>query len=145
MSLFFRRREVESDSESKEKVQKRSQNRFHFENGQHVSFNSKGLLPVILQDTETRDVLHLGYVDRNALYATLETGQIHLYSRSKREIQLFGDGKGEIFHLVEAKIDRTRLCLLLQVYVKAENHQLKANRSSFEKVVFTVWDQQAEE
>ena len=51
-----------------------------------VAWDSGGLVPVIVQDASTRAVLMLAYMNEEALDLTIETGQVHFWSRSRQEI-----------------------------------------------------------
>jgi len=50
--------------------------------------NSVGLVPAIIQDVETKNVLMLGYMNKEALDLTLESKKVHFFSRSKNRIWL---------------------------------------------------------
>jgi phosphoribosyl-AMP cyclohydrolase / phosphoribosyl-ATP pyrophosphohydrolase len=64
-----------------------------------------GLLPVIVQDAGTLRVLMLGYMDRAALQATLETGRVTFFSRSKGRLWTKGEQSGHFLQLVSIKDD----------------------------------------
>jgi phosphoribosyl-AMP cyclohydrolase / phosphoribosyl-ATP pyrophosphohydrolase len=51
-----------------------------------LSFQESGLLPVVAQDAVTGDVLMVAWANRSALELTMETGQMHYWSRSRREL-----------------------------------------------------------
>jgi phosphoribosyl-AMP cyclohydrolase len=53
-----------------------------------------GLVPVVVQDAATRDVLMLGYANREAVERTLETGRLHFWSRSRNELWQKGEKSG---------------------------------------------------
>jgi len=59
-----------------------------------IAWDDKGLVPVIIQDSSTRTVLMLAYMDQEALDLTVETGQVHFWSRSRREIWRKGATSG---------------------------------------------------
>src|ERR671923_2697714 len=50
-----------------------------------VRFDDKGLVPCVIQDARTGEVLTLAYMNAEALERTRETGEVHLYSRSRGE------------------------------------------------------------
>lgn len=52
---------------------------------QRVTFDGSGLVPAIIQDRDTRDVLMLGYMNDVALHRTLTTGRVWFWSRSRQE------------------------------------------------------------
>ncbi len=51
-----------------------------------LKFDEKGLIPAIIQDARTGEVLMLGYMNEESLQKTLETGQVWFYSRSRQEL-----------------------------------------------------------
>lgn len=64
-----------------------------------------GLVPAIVLDAITRKVLMLGYVNREALKLTLETGYAHFYSRSRRRIWMKGETSGNKLRIVRVEYD----------------------------------------
>jgi len=75
-----------------------------------------GLLPVIAQDHETGEVLMLAYMNRQAWEKTLETCQVHYWSRSRDKLWLKGETSGHVQLLKSAYID----CDLDTILVKVE-------------------------
>lgn len=70
-----------------------------------VKFQEKGLLPVIVQDVETREVLMLAYANEDALKLTLKTGKAHYWSRSRKKIWMKGETSGNFQDVVEVRVD----------------------------------------
>jgi phosphoribosyl-AMP cyclohydrolase len=68
-------------------------------------FGEDGLLPVIAQDVDTKEVLMLAYANPNALTLTHETGIAHYYSRSRDEIWKKGETSGNIQEVHEIRLD----------------------------------------
>ena len=64
-----------------------------------------GLVPVIVQDAETRVVLMLGYMNQEALTMTQTSGMVTFYSRSKDRIWTKGEESGNYLRLVEVRVD----------------------------------------
>ena len=60
----------------------------------NLKFNEKGLIPAIVQDADTNEVLMLGYMDEEALRRTLSTGEVWFYSRSRQELWHKGETSG---------------------------------------------------
>lgn len=60
----------------------------------------QGLLPVIIQDNQTGQVLMLGYMDRDALRITCETERVTFYSRSKKRLWMKGETSGHVLNVV---------------------------------------------
>jgi phosphoribosyl-ATP pyrophosphohydrolase/phosphoribosyl-AMP cyclohydrolase len=73
-----------------------------------------GLLPAIVQDAATRRVLMLGYMDRAALEATLASGKVTFYSRSRARLWMKGETSGHTLELVSIVTDCDSDTLLVQ-------------------------------
>ncbi len=74
-----------------------------------------GLLPAIVQDAKTLEVLMFAYMDEEAFSRTLETGLAHYYSRSRRKLWKKGEESGHVQRVKEVRIDCDADCLLLLV------------------------------
>ena len=61
---------------------------------ERVAFDAKGLIPAIIQEEGTKDVLMLGYMDGEALRRTLTSGRVTFWSRSRGEYWRKGDTSG---------------------------------------------------
>ncbi|NMM50634.1 bifunctional phosphoribosyl-AMP cyclohydrolase/phosphoribosyl-ATP diphosphatase HisIE [Marinigracilibium pacificum] len=75
-----------------------------------------GLIPAIIQDVSTKNVLMMGYMNRESLEKTLETGLVTFYSRSKQRLWTKGETSGNVLKLVSIKQDCDADTLL--VYAK---------------------------
>lgn len=64
-----------------------------------------GLLPAIVQDAGTLRVLMLGYMNREALEASVAGGQVTFYSRSKQRLWTKGESSGHVLQLVSVEAD----------------------------------------
>ncbi len=73
-----------------------------------------GLLPAVVQDADTLRVLMLGYMDRAALQATLDTGRVTFFSRSRQRLWTKGETSGHFLELVRIEADCDADTLLLQ-------------------------------
>jgi phosphoribosyl-ATP pyrophosphohydrolase/phosphoribosyl-AMP cyclohydrolase len=73
-----------------------------------------GLLPVIVQDASTRRVLMLGYMNREALQATLASGRVTFYSRSKQRLWTKGESSGHVLEVRTIEADCDNDTLLVQ-------------------------------
>jgi phosphoribosyl-AMP cyclohydrolase len=74
-----------------------------------------GLLPVVVQDAQSRAVLMLAYVNEAALHATQETGFAHYYSRSRDRLWKKGETSGHVQRVVEVLVDCDQDTLLYLV------------------------------
>ncbi len=71
----------------------------------NLKFDEKGLIPVIAQDVNTKEVLMLAYANLEALKKTLETGYAHYWSRSRNELWMKGGTSGNVQKVVEVRYD----------------------------------------
>ena len=74
-----------------------------------------GLLPVVVQDADNKEVLMQAYVNEEALRLTKETGYAHYYSRSRKKIWKKGETSGNIQFIREIYLDCDEDCLLYLV------------------------------
>ncbi|AKG91713.1 phosphoribosyl-AMP cyclohydrolase [Geoglobus ahangari] len=70
-----------------------------------LKFDERGLIPVIAQDAETKEVLMLAYANAEAVRKTLETGRAHYYSRSRKRLWMKGEESGNVQEVVEIRVD----------------------------------------
>jgi phosphoribosyl-ATP pyrophosphohydrolase/phosphoribosyl-AMP cyclohydrolase len=80
-----------------------------------IKYNSEGLIPAIIQDTTTKTVLMLGYMNAEALSKTLETNKVTFFSRSKQRLWTKGEESGHFLTLNSIKNDCDNDSLLIQV------------------------------
>ncbi|MBC8536208.1 phosphoribosyl-AMP cyclohydrolase [Feifania hominis] len=78
-------------------------------------FKKSSLIPAIVQDDYTKQVLMLAYMNEDALRRTLETGQTWFYSRSRGELWHKGATSGHIQHVVSVTSDCDNDTLLVRV------------------------------
>lgn len=74
-----------------------------------------GLIPAIIQDSETRKVLMLGFMNREAYDRTMESGKVTFYSRSKKRLWTKGEESGNFLRVVSVKADCDDDTLLIEV------------------------------
>ncbi|WP_262711083.1 bifunctional phosphoribosyl-AMP cyclohydrolase/phosphoribosyl-ATP diphosphatase HisIE [Aggregatimonas sangjinii] len=79
------------------------------------SKNADGLVPAIIQDAATKNVLMLGYMNQAALEKTQETEKVTFFSRSKQRLWTKGEESGNFLHLVDMKNDCDNDTLLISV------------------------------
>jgi phosphoribosyl-ATP pyrophosphohydrolase/phosphoribosyl-AMP cyclohydrolase len=73
-----------------------------------------GLIPAIIQDSETKNVLMLGYMNEESLQKTIETQKVTFFSRSKQRLWTKGEESGHFLNLVSIKNDCDEETLLIQ-------------------------------
>jgi phosphoribosyl-AMP cyclohydrolase len=81
-----------------------------------VAFDAKGLIPAIIQEEGSKDVLMLGYMDDEALRRTLTTGRVTFWSRSRGEYWRKGDTSGNRQYVREAALDCDADAILVTVH-----------------------------
>jgi phosphoribosyl-AMP cyclohydrolase len=74
-----------------------------------------GLIPGIVQDHDTGDVLMLGYVNNEALEETQRTGEVHFFSRSRNRLWKKGETSGHVLRVREVRVDCDADALLFLV------------------------------
>ncbi|GHH97538.1 bifunctional phosphoribosyl-AMP cyclohydrolase/phosphoribosyl-ATP diphosphatase HisIE [Neobacillus kokaensis] len=83
-----------------------------------IKFDEKGLVPAIVQDAETLEVLTLAYMNKESLEKTQETGETWFYSRSRQELWHKGETSGNTQTVVDIKYDCDKDALLVLVNPK---------------------------
>ena len=81
-----------------------------------AAFKDGGLLPAIIQEEGTKDVLMLGYMDAEALRRTLTEGRVTYWSRSRQEYWRKGDTSGNVQYVRGAALDCDSDTLLVTVH-----------------------------
>lgn len=79
-----------------------------------ITYNSEGLIPAIIQDSTTKTVLMLGYMNAEAVSKTLETNKVTFFSRSKQRLWTKGEESGNFLSLDSLKNDCDNDTLLIQ-------------------------------
>ena len=72
---------------------------------EQVKFDERGLVPCVAQDAESGEVLTLAYANAEALKLTVETGELHFFSRSRGKLWRKGEESGHVLKLVQLRID----------------------------------------
>ena len=70
-----------------------------------IAYDEQGLVPVVVQDWRTGEVLTLAYANAEAVQRTRETGQLHLWSRSRQELWHKGATSGNVQHVRALRLD----------------------------------------
>ena len=82
---------------------------------EEIKYDSNGLIPAIVQDAETNEVLMLAYMNTESLRLTLEKGETVFWSRSRGELWHKGAISGNIQRVVEIRVDCDADTLLIRV------------------------------
>lgn len=100
-----------------------------------VKFDKDGLVPAVIQDVETRQVLMVAYMNRGALEKTLTTGKTHFWSRSRQKYWMKGEESGHVQFVKEVYVDCDADCLLLVVEQK-----VAACHTGFRSCFYRIWN-----
>jgi len=91
-----------------------------------------GLIPAIIQDFKTREVLMLGFMNKEAFEKTISTGNVWFYSRSRKKLWMKGETSGNKLKVRDIKADCDSDALLIQVEVLGKGIVChKGNKSCF--------------
>ena len=80
-----------------------------------IKFDPNGLIPAIVQDAETGEVLMLAYMNQDSLQLTLDKKETHFWSRSRKELWHKGATSGNIQRVIEIRLDCDGDTLLIRV------------------------------
>ena len=81
-----------------------------------IKFNASGLIPAIVQDAQTNEVLMMAYMNQESLQLTLENKETFFWSRSRNELWHKGATSGNVQHMVEIRVDCDMDTLLIRVH-----------------------------
>jgi len=80
-----------------------------------ISFNAEGLVPVIVQDIKTDEVLMMAWMNKEALRKTITSGKAYFWSRSRKKLWLKGESSGHYQLVREIWVDCDEDTLLIKV------------------------------
>lgn len=80
-----------------------------------IKYDANGLIPAIVQDVETNQVLMMAYMNAESLQLTLEKKQTYFWSRSRNELWHKGGTSGNIQNVIEVRVDCDADTLLIMV------------------------------
>jgi phosphoribosyl-AMP cyclohydrolase len=80
-----------------------------------IKFDANGLIPAIVQDADTNEVLMVAYMNQESLQRTLDKGETYFWSRSRNELWHKGATSGNIQRVVEVHVDCDADALLIRV------------------------------
>ena len=78
-----------------------------------LKFDEKGLIPAVVQNIDTKEILMVAYMNADTLQMTLETGRATFWSRSRQEVWEKGATSGDYIYVKEIRIDCDCDCLVL--------------------------------
>ena len=80
-----------------------------------LKFDSNGLIPAIIQDHATGEVLMFAFMNAISIEKTVETGMCHYYSRSRQKLWLKGETSGHLQHVKSMRTDCDKDVVLISV------------------------------
>jgi len=83
-------------------------------------FGADGLIPAIVSDAETGDVLMFAWMNAEALVLTIETGLAHFWTRSRQRIWKKGEESGNLLRIREIRTDCDQDVLWLRVHIEGD-------------------------
>jgi phosphoribosyl-AMP cyclohydrolase len=102
-----------------------------------------GLLPAVVQDDSSGEVLMVGFMNREALAQTLEKGYVTFFSRTRGQLWMKGETSGNRLRVIAASTDCDRDTLLLRVGVEGEGVVChRGTRSCFTEEIVLVDEQE---
>lgn len=96
-----------------------------------LKYDKNGLIPAIIQDAETKDVLMMAYMNEQSLGQTIASGITHFWSRSRNKIWKKGETSGHIQEVKSIFYDCDRDTLLIKVTQKGPGACHTGHRSCF--------------
>ena len=80
-----------------------------------LKFDEKGLIPAVIQDAESSEVLMVAYMNKESFEATLKEGRTCFWSRSRQTLWRKGETSGNMQKVLEIRADCDADCLLIRV------------------------------
>ena len=85
-----------------------------------IKFDEHGLVPAVIQDAATGQVLMMAWMNSEALEATRRTGRTHFWSRTRQKLWMKGETSGNRLRIVSAATDCDNDALLFKVVVEGD-------------------------
>ncbi len=101
----------------------------------NIKFDETGLIAAIAQDSTTKEVLMLAWMNKEAFDKTLETGQAHYWSRSRQELWHKGATSGATQHVQEIRIDCDQDAIVMLIDQKGSGACHTGRKSCFYRMV----------
>ena len=96
-----------------------------------LKYDKNGLIPAIIQDAETKDVLMMAYMNAESLEKTINSGYTHFWSRSRSKMWKKGETSGHVQEVKTILYDCDRDTLLIKVRQKGAGACHTGHRSCF--------------
>ncbi len=99
-----------------------------------LKWDEKGLVPAVVQDANSKEVLMVAYMNNEALELTIKTKKAHFYSRSRQKLWLKGESSGHTQDVKEIRIDCDNDTVLLLV-----DQKVAACHTGYFSCFFRAW------
>ena len=97
-----------------------------------LNFNNlDGIIPAVVQDHETNEILMLGFINEESWQKTLETGKAWFYSRSRNKLWMKGENSGNILIIKGIKVDCDNDSIVLKAEQIGKHTCHTGNKSCF--------------
>jgi phosphoribosyl-AMP cyclohydrolase len=103
-----------------------------------LKFDANGLIPAVIQDCETGDVLMVAYMNHDSLATTLATGKTHFWSRSRQKFWMKGESSGHTQEVRELYADCDGDTLLIKV-----KQHVAACHTGYRSCFYRTWRNEA--
>ncbi|MCP4715828.1 MAG: phosphoribosyl-AMP cyclohydrolase [Deltaproteobacteria bacterium] len=103
-----------------------------------IKYDSQGLVPTVIQDSENGEVLMVAYMNRDSLKSTLETGKTHFWSRSRQKYWMKGESSGHTQEVQDVRIDCDADCILVKV-----KQNVAACHTGYRSCFYRKWENDA--
>jgi phosphoribosyl-AMP cyclohydrolase / phosphoribosyl-ATP pyrophosphohydrolase len=100
------------------------------------TYDANGLIPAVVQQHDTREVLMVAYMNRESLTETIETGFTWFWSRSRQKFWMKGESSGHTQEVVEIRYDCDADCLLVLVNQNGAGACHTGEHSCFYRALF---------
>lgn len=100
-----------------------------------IKWDERGLVPVVVQDSASKDVLMVAYMNKEAFELTLQTGKAHYFSRSRKKLWLKGETSGHVQDVKSVHIDCDNDTVLITV-----DQKVAACHTGFWSCFFRTWN-----
>lgn len=100
-----------------------------------LKFDKDGLIPAVIQDTDTKEVLMVAYMDEEALRRTIQTGYTHFWSRSRKKYWMKGETSGNVQEVKAIYYDCDEDTLLIMVKQHGSGACHTGNRTCFYRAI----------
>jgi len=100
-----------------------------------IKWDERGLVPVVVQDSTTKDVLMVAYMNKEAFELTRQTGKAHYFSRSRNKLWLKGETSGHTQEVASIYVDCDNDTLLIAV-----DQKVAACHTGFWSCFYRTWE-----